>query len=101
MDVPAMQDRACLSAAIDERPSRARAHAEVFNLKGAGHGRAPVKAGGRAGVVNLPGAVAGLLLCLSCATDTANDRLQLARAALAEAYVRQLCPAIELDGGVR
>lgn len=38
-----------------------------------------------------------LVLC-GCANDL-RDRHELARAALAEAYVRQLCPAIELDGG--
>lgn len=35
-------------------------------MKGAGHGRAPVKAGGRAAVVKLLGAVAGLALLPAC-----------------------------------
>jgi hypothetical protein len=41
---------------------------------------------------------AALLLC-ACATAAADDRRELGRAALAEAYVRQMCPALELDGG--
>lgn len=43
-------------------------------------------------------AAAMLLLC-ACATAGADDQRELGRAALAEAYVRQMCPALELDGG--